>query len=241
MKKSKPFKFKQFEVNQKWATMKVGTDGVLLGAWTQVDNRSLALDIGTGTGLIAIMMAQRNPRLNVVGLEPDEPCSDEALMNFAASPFKDRLQLINSTIQEFQNITKTRYDLIVSNPPFFLSGTRSISDKRNNARHTDLLDFDTLLSAVQLLLKEKGLFSLILPPEEAELFKKKALFVGLHLNRLTEVYPKANKSVERVLMEFSSDPSIHIERSKLVINKETGRNNWTPDYIALTRDFYTII
>ena len=241
MKKAKPFRFKKFEIRQEHATMKVGTDGVLLGAWTNVANRSKALDIGTGTGLIAMMIAQRNPRLEVLAIEPDEASSEEALINFSTSPFSDRLQLLNGYVQEIQGLRPQSFDLIVSNPPFFMAGSKSDNSKRHNARHTETLSFEDLLFAVQMLLNEKGLFSLILPPIEAEVFKKKALLFDLHLNRCTLVCPKESKGVERVLMEFSSDQTESIEQSKLVINEESGRNNWTPAYRALTQAFHTVI
>ena len=104
--------------------MKVGTDGVLIGAWANVTNRSFALDIGTGTGLIALMLAQRNPELEVLAVEPVEDSSDEALANFAASPFKDRIQLLNCSVQEYCALRPKSFDLIVSNPPFFLAGSK---------------------------------------------------------------------------------------------------------------------
>ena len=241
MKKAKPFKFKQFVIRQAQATMKVGTDGVLLGAWASVANRSHALDIGTGTGLIAMMLAQRNPLLDVIAIEPDEASSDEALQNFAASPFYRRLQSLNGRVQELQHLRPNSFDLIVSNPPFFLSGSKGSDLKRHRARHTSSLSFDDLLVAVKMLLKEKGLFSLILPPVEAEIFKKKALLHKLHLNRCTYVFPKESKGVERLLMEFSSDQTEQIIQTKLVINEESGRNNWTPAYRALTQAFHTVI
>lgn len=241
MKKAKPFRFKRFEIRQEHATMKVGTDGVLLGAWANVANRSKALDIGTGTGLIAMMIAQRNPKLDVLAIEPDIASSEEALVNFSNSPFTARLQLLNGYVQEIQRLKPKTFDLIVSNPPFFLSGSKSDNIKRHNARHAETLSFEDLLVAVQVLLNEKGLFSLILPPLEAEVFKKKALLFDLHLNRCTLVCPKESKGVERVLMEFSSDQTESIEQSKLVVNEEIGRNNWTTDYRLLTQDFHTVI
>ena len=220
--------------------MKVGTDAVLLGAWVQLRDSRFALDIGTGTGLIAMMIAQRNKDLKVRAIDIHEPSVCEALYNFSRSPFWNRLEALETSVQDYAILMKKKYDLIISNPPFFLEGTRSKSLKRDQARHTQSLSFDSLLLSVKRLLSEKGTFALILPEREGSLFLELAIAEGLYCTRYCEVRSLMDKPVERLLMEFGRTKK-STKKESLVINKDTGRNNWTDDYQALTRAFHTII
>lgn len=216
--------------------MKVGTDGVLLGAWADVTDAARALDIGTGTGVIAIMLAQRNHATVVDAVEIDELACEQARANFEASPFATRLEAHASPIQNYMRECGNTYDLIVSNPPFFSGGTLSASQERNEVRHTVKMPHNVLLQAARQLLSKDGKFCVVLPLIEGLRFQELAKQYGLHVTKITEVKPKIDKSVERLLlqMEWVQQP---MEKTELVIQKE-ARNDWTDDYIELTGDFY---
>lgn len=235
-KKAVPFHFKQFSLAQDRCIMKVGTDGVLLGAWTDVSGATNILDIGTGTGLIAIMLAQRTKNAMIDAVEIDEIACRQASENMLASPWSDRLVAINEPIQEFAKNTSKQYDLIVSNPPFFSGGTFSDNLNRNEVRHTIKLPNGDLLSAVRSLLSENGKFCVILPTLEGLRFKERAQNYRLFCTKMTEVKPKQNKPVERILLQFEKKPQ-HLEKSDLIIQFDS-RNHYTEDYIALTGEFY---
>ncbi|HFB99880.1 MAG TPA: methyltransferase domain-containing protein [Phaeodactylibacter sp.] len=230
------FRFKQFEINQKDCAMKVGTDGVLLGAWANVEDAHEILDIGTGTGVIAIMLAQRTPNANVDAVEVNEMACQRANENMKNSPFASRLNSIHDTIQDFAKTTRKEYDLIVCNPPFFTGGTLSTQNGRNNVRHTVKLPHGDLLSSVRRLLKKTGKFCVILPLIEGLRFKELAKTYNFCCNKITEVKPKHDKPVERLLLEFGKKNVSDIKDS-LVIQYEK-RNDYTEEYIALTKDFY---
>jgi len=230
-----PFQFKKFSIAQDKCSMKVGTDGVLLGAWADISGASRILDIGAGTGLIAIMLAQRNANAVVHAVEIDETACTQAVENMANSPFSDRLTSFPISIQDY-SFKQEKYDLIVSNPPFFSGGTLSNNSDRDTVRHTVKLPHGALLLSVQRLLTEKGKFAVILPFIEGLRFEEMAATYNLYCTRKTEVKPKAEKPVERLLLEFEKvkkEPVI----DQLVIQKE-ARNDWTDDYINLTGDFY---
>ena len=213
--------------------MKVGTDGVLLGAWSKAIEGNI-LDIGTGTGLIALMLAQRTQTALIDTIEIDEAASKEAQENFNNSNWKDRLTISNISLQNYQ--PNKNYDLIISNPPFFINATKAPKATRNNARHTDTLSFDELIDSVKRLLANTGIFSLILPLNEANHFIKLALQSKLFLNRKCLVKPNPSKSAKRVLMEFSFSERELVEE-ELTIETE-NRHEYTKEYISLTKDFY---
>lgn len=230
------FKFKKFSIEQDNCTMKVGTDGVLLGAWANVEKAKSILDIGTGTGVIAIMLAQRATEAKVSGIEIDEAACTQAQQNMDASPYADRLTAELSPIQDFAKLSREEFDLIVSNPPFFSGGTFSENQDRNSVRHTVKLSHGDLLMAVQKLLSKTGKFCLILPYLEGLRFQEMAKNYNLFCTKMTEVKPKKEKSVERLLLQFErKEKAIKIDQ--IVIQKE-ARNDWTKEYIALTGDFY---
>ena len=231
------FEFKQFRIEQGQTAMKVGTDGVLLGAWTEIDNCKTVLDIGTGTGLIALMLAQRNPLAQITGVEIDKQASQQAQANFSNSKWSPRLRIENTTIQSFAKHSQKQFDAIVSNPPFFRNGYASPHKQRQLARQNDSLSFDDLLQAVQKLLNKTGTFSVIIPMENKDEFIEKAEQKHLYIIRCTEIYP-TNKSekAKRVLLSFSKIKH-KVENSKLVIEPEQ-RHQYSKEYIALTQDFY---
>lgn len=216
--------------------MKVGTDGVLLGAWADVSDASNILDIGTGTGLIALMLAQRAQKAIIDAVEIDPDACQQSAENMLASPWSDRLQAIPDAIQQYAKNTTKQYDLIVSNPPFFSGGTFSNLEYRNVVRHTVKLPNGDLLAAVRSLLAKNGKFSVILPTLEGLRFQERAQNYRLYCTKITEVKPKHDKPVERVLLQFEKDPQPLVKNS-LVIQYEQ-RNDYTVDYIELTGDFY---
>lgn len=218
--------------------MKIGTDGVLLGAWADVENCQHALDIGAGTGLIAIMLGQRtkDQETMVHAIEIDESAAEEATSNAAAAPWSDRLNIFQGAIQDYARNTKEKYDLIVSNPPFFSGGTFSDNQDRNDVRHTVKLPHGDLLIAVRNLLKENGRFCVVLPLIEGLRFQELAAPYHLYCTKVTKVKPKKDKPVERLLLQFEPN-KLPQQTDELIIQKE-ARNDWTEAYIALTKAFY---
>ncbi|MEO0044345.1 MAG: hypothetical protein RL329_3793 [Bacteroidota bacterium] len=238
----KPFRFKQFTVEQDRCAMKVGTDGVLLGAWANVAQAETILDVGTGTGVIAIMAAQRTEtyQTRVEGVEIDESAYLQAKENMANSPFAARLTVIHDSIQDFQPLGERKYDVIISNPPFFTGGTFSGNQEKNNVRHTVKLPHGDLLHATQRLLHKKGRFCLILPLLEGLRFIEVARNYRFFCTRMTEVRPKPGKNIERLLLQFEWQDQKMV-KDELILMLENGqRNDYTPEYIQLTSAFYTI-
>ena len=215
--------------------MKIGTDGVLLGAWADTGAVTSALDIGTGTGIIAIMLAQRIREARIVGVEIDHDAFDQARQNMARSPWQERLEAIHGSIQDFARNSRERFDLVVSNLPFFSGGTFSHNQDRNQVRHTIKMAHGDLLAAVRTLLAPAGRFGVILPLIEGLRFKELAESYHLYCLRQTEVKPKEHKPVERLLLEFSRKPATAVHES-LVIQENSGE--WTQAYRKLTGNFY---
>lgn len=231
------FRFKKFHVDQTNCLMKVSTDGVLLGAWTRISKSRTALDIGSGSGVIAIMLAQRSAELmQIVGVEIDKNSCLQARENAAISPWTERLKMVHASVQEYARTCGQTFDLIVSNPPFFTAGTLSYNQKRNSVRHAVSLPHDDLLQAVSVLLSPAGRFSVILPVFEGTRFKEQAERYQLYLSAETRVHGMAGKPVERVLLEFSRRQPDDIRSDKIVIYSE--EKIFTESYKQLTRDFY---
>lgn len=239
---SKPFQFKKFTVHQDQCAMKVGTDGVLLGAWADVDDVDDILDIGTGTGVIAMMMAQRNKEAKIDAVEIDEASAIQAQQNFQSSPFKNRLQAYPHSIQSFAEICEKKYDIIISNPPFFqVDNSKEASDaRRQMGRQTSYLSFEDLIRVVDSLLSYHGSFQLILPASEGKKFVSLATSVPLYIRRMTMVKSIAHKPVERLLLEFSRIP-IDPTMDELLIQNSGTRHDYTEAYVELVKDFYTIL
>ena len=226
------FKFKQFAVEQEDVAMKVGTDGVLLGAWAECEGARCILDIGTGTGVIALQMAQRNPMAQVQAVEIDETAAKRARANFDNSPWAERLQVAQTAVQEFAPTEK--FDLIVSNPPYFIDSLLPPDAKRSTARHTHDLTFEELDRAVGRLLAENGRFALILPTTE---FEKYLSLTQLHLARRCDVCPIDGGAVKRVMGEFAKQKPTAVAHENIAIEKGR-RGDYTDEYRALTKDFY---
>ncbi|TFH34862.1 MAG: methyltransferase domain-containing protein [Bacteroidia bacterium] len=229
------FDFKQFRVTQKQAVFKVGTDGVLLGAWARTFDMGDALDIGTGTGLLALMVAQRSP-MSVDAIEPDKQSADEASENVKVSRWSKRVTVLNTSLQDYAAETGKKYDLIITNPPFFIDSVLNIDKRLSGTRHNVTLGADDILVSVSKLLKESGRLSLILPYTEGNIFIAMASAYGLYCNRLTRVKPIPSKPVRRLLLEFSRFKEVLI--SDYLTIERGNRHEYSPEYIALTRDFY---
>ncbi len=217
--------------------MKVGTDGVLLGAWTPIENNPFSvLDIGTGTGIIALMLAQRSHAEQIDALEIDEDAYEQATDNFENSPWNDRLFCFHAGLDEFVEEPEDEYDLIVSNPPFYSEDYKSDNEQRDLARFQDAMPFEKLIEAAALLLSENGIFSVIIPFKEEEKFLALANEYELYPLKITRVKGTPTSEIKRSLLAFSRNQISNIKIDELVI--ETSRHQYTPEYISLTKDFY---
>lgn len=224
------FDFRQFCVRQERCAMKVGTDGVLLGSWAcdkTADESLNILDVGTGTGLIALFMAQRFPNAHVTAIDIDPEAVEQARENFASSPFSNRLAAFTSSLQELA--TAARYDAIVCNPPFFIDSLQCPDDKRTLARHARTLTLAELAKHASLLLTTEGTLSVIIPSESKGTMEAEAIFNGMTLSRTCHIKTKATKPAKRVMLEFCKCQN-RIENDMIVIGDEK--------YVSLTRLFY---
>ncbi|MEP7266708.1 MAG: methyltransferase [Saprospiraceae bacterium] len=231
-----PFKFKKFSVAQELVTMKVGFDGVLVGAWASIDGVNTVLDIGTGSGLIALIIAQRiGENANIHAIDVDKNSILQAKGNFKNSPWASVFTLHHQSIQDFARTFDAKYDLIISNPPFFTGGMMSENDAKNDARHTIKLPHGDLLLAVDRLLHDKGKLVLILPYLQGLRFMEISQTYRLFASKITEVISKQGKTVERLMIEFSRTKKNHFQNQLLVYEEGT---QYTEEYKALTKDFY---
>ena len=231
------FQFKQFSVNQDQTAMKIGTDGVLLGAWTPLENNPKSvLDIGTGTGIIALMLAQRSEAEQIDALEIDESAYEQAVENFENSPWGDRLFCFHAGLDEFVDDPEDEYDLIVSNPPFFSEDYRSDNEQRDLARFQEAMPFEELVEAADLLLSENGIFSVIIPFNEEDRFIELCAEFELFPIKITRVKGTKNTKIIRSLLAFKRYELAVLTADELVI--EISRHEYTPEYISLTKDFY---
>lgn len=231
------FTFKQFSVNQNRCAMKIGTDGVLLGAWSPIpDNCYSVLDVGTGTGIIALMMAQRSLAEQVDAIEIDENAFVQASDNFENSPWSDRLFCFHAGLDELIEEPEDEYDLIISNPPFYTENYKTEDVQRDLARFADAMPFEMLIEAADLLLSENGIFSVIIPFKEEEHFLALAKEFELYPIKITRVKGTPTSEIKRSLLAFQRNEIRNIEINELVI--ETMRHVYTAEYIGLTRDFY---
>ena len=231
------FKFKQFLVNQEQCAMKIGTDGVLLGAWTPIDNQpKTILDIGTGTGIIALMLAQRGNSQQIDALEIDENAYEQAVDNFENSPWSDRLFCFHAGLDEFVEEPEDEYDLIVSNPPFYSEDYRSENVQRDLARFQEAMPFEDLIEAAALLLSENGIFTVIIPFKEEENFLALAKEYELFPIKITRVKGSHTTPIVRSLLAFKRYELAVLSADELVI--EISRHEYTPEYIELTKEFY---
>ncbi|WP_452222312.1 tRNA1(Val) (adenine(37)-N6)-methyltransferase [Lacinutrix salivirga] len=233
---NKPFKFKQFTVNQDQCAMKIGTDGVILGAWSPIGQQPFAiLDIGAGTGILSLMLAQRSNAEVIDALEIDEQAYEQCVENFENSPWSDRLFCYHADLAEFTEEIEDKYDLIICNPPFYAEDYKTESKQRDLARFQDAMPFEHLLDSVSKLLIEDGVFATIIPFNEEAKFITLASAVNLKANKITRVKGNLSSEIKRSLITMSFSES-EIKTNTLII--ENARHNYTDEYINLTKDFY---
>lgn len=232
------FTFKQFTIQQDRCAMKVGTDGVLLGAWAPLYNEPYSvLDIGSGTGLIALMIAQRSFAEQIDAVEIDQNAFSQCFENFEASPWPDRLYAYHSSLEDFTEefFEETTYDLIVSNPPFYTENYKTGNEQRDTARFTDSLPFEQLIACTEGLLSEEGIFATIIPFKEEEAFLQLASEYGLYPFKICRVQGTPDTEIKRSLIALTRIPA-EITHENLIIELE--RHQYTDDYKELTKDFY---
>ena len=232
----KPFVFKKFKIHQDRSAMKIGTDAVLLGAWASLENNPKnILDIGAGTGVISLMLAQRSSAENIEAIEIEENAFEQCVENFETSSWANRLFCYHSGLDEFIEEIDDRYDLIVSNPPFFTEVVSSGDNSRDTARQNQSLPFEELLESASALLAPEGLFAVIIPFKEEEKFLGLASSYSLFPIRMTRVRGNPTTEIKRSLLELSF---IKTEVIITDLTIELERHKYTDEYVGLTKDFY---
>ena len=227
------FKFRQFLIRQDKCAFKVGTDGVILGAAADIAGASRILDIGSGTGLIAIMLAQRSNAL-ITALEPDTDSFLQLSDNVSACRWKERISAVNSRIQDFK--ANQKFDLIVSNPPYFINSVRNPDSRKSGTRHNDTLSHDDLLSGVSQLMGKEGKLQVIMPFVEGNILIAEAAAYGLYINKVLKIKPLPTSDIRRMVMTFSRNRSNPTE--KFLTIEHGRRHEFTEEYKNFTREFY---
>jgi len=216
--------------------MKVGIDGVLLGAWASAENAERMLDIGTGSGLIALMLAQRNAGARIDAIDIEDSAVRQAEINVERSLWAERIKIRHVSLQNFAENTSEKYDLIVSNPPFFVDSLKTPDCGRTNARHTDALTHEELIFFSKQLLAPKGKICIILPVKEGNACKTFAEKSGLFCSKMISVFPKPNAEAKRLLLEFTAEKT-ETEIGKITIETEI-RHQYSAEFTHLAKDFY---
>ncbi|MCZ8196181.1 MAG: methyltransferase [Flavobacterium sp.] len=217
--------------------MKIGTDGVLLGAWCPIDNNPFSvLDIGAGTGILSLMLAQRSNAEQIDSLEIDEEAYEQCVENFENSPWSDRLFCFHAGLDEFVDDPEDEYDIIISNPPFYSEDYKTDNSQRDLARFQDALPFKDLIEAADLLLSENGIFAVIIPYKEEAKFIDLCIEIELYPVKVTRVKGSHTTPIVRSLLAFKRYELSVLTADELVI--EINRHEYTDDYINLTKDFY---
>ncbi len=230
------FHFKKFSIDDSQSAMKIGTDAVLLGAWAPCSTETSILDIGAGSGILALMMAQRNPGVTVDAVEIDHEAATSATHNAKLSPWHSSINIINTSLQVFAQDKQAGYSLVICNPPFFTNSLKAPDAARNTARHNDSLPVDELLFFTSRLLNLNGKASFILPAADAENWLAVASGCNLHLTHCTLVRSYPDREPHRALLSFCRTPQADIAKNEICIY--SGRNTYSSEYKALTRDFY---
>ncbi len=229
------FRFKQFTINQENCAMKVGTDGCLLGAWAEIGNCKRILDAGCGTGLIAIMAAQRNLEASITAIEIDAVAAEQAVKNAESSPWSNRIEIIN---KDYLNYTPDKaFDTIISNPPYFVNSMKCSDEQRNKARHDDTLTSYALLSHSHKLLRDEGKLSIIIPADLRDIWYKDAQETGFKTSRETFVHTRPDAPAKRVLMEFIKSRT-EIATCTRHFTLEDSPGHYTEEATGLLKDFY---
>lgn len=227
------FTFKQFHIEQDQCAMKVGTDGVLLGSWANGGEH--ILDIGTGTGLLALMMAQRFEKSLIDAIEIEENAYQQAVQNVAKSVFKSKINIIHSSLQNFAKSNINQYDSIICNPLYFVNSLKNNKKSKTIARHNDTLPFNELISLAYKLLKTEGTLSLVLPVNIFPLIETEAVIYGFFLNRKISIKTTEKKQPKRVLVEYKKEPTQIETSTEYLLNQNGEKSIW---YQQLTNIFY---
>lgn len=228
------FRFKHFGLSDENATMKTGTDAVLLGSWADIEGCNTMLEVGTGSGIIALMLAQRSKAV-IDAIEVDEPSVLLARYNIQQSPWPDRIKVHHGSFQQFAAATGNRYDAVISNPPFFSHALRAPDPARRRARHDDELPATDLIGNAAGILAPGGKIHLVVPFRDLKKWETEASFRQLFCIRITQVIPKEGKPPFRALVTFSGKPAPLVKDS-LVIHNSDG--SYSDEYKNLTKDFY---
>lgn len=227
------FKFKQFTIEQELCAMKVGTDGVLIGAWGAVGETRL-LDIGCGSGLLAIMAAQRSENLLIDAIDIEESAIKQSLINVDACPWRHRIAIHHTSLQNFK--PGYQFDFILSNPPYFINSLKEGCDARAIARHSNTLSYRDLAENVERLLSEDGLFSVIFPYLEANIFIVEAANYSLYCVKRLDIKGTPSRATKRSMLQFSRKRK-EMTNDELII-EDGGRHGYTQKYRDLTKEFY---
>ena len=231
------FSFKNFDVHQDKCAMKIGTDGVLLGAWCPMDNNPFSvLDIGAGTGILSLMLAQRSNAEQIDAIEIDENAFEQCVENFESSPWGNRLFCFHAGLDEFMEELEDEYDVIISNPPFYTEDYKTENEQRDLARFADAMPFEDLVEVANLLLSENGIFAVIIPFKEEKNFIALAKEWDLFPFKITRVKGTLSTEIKRSLLAFSRTKKLTLAIDELII--EGARHQYTEEYITLTKDFY---
>ncbi len=231
---NKPFRFKQFEIYQDRSAMKVGTDAILLSVWARVTKAYNILDVGAGTGIISLICAQRNERAIIEGIEIDAGGFEDASLNFASSPWKDRLQAHLCDFLDFE--TDKTYDVIISNPPYFSNSLRASDPSRSAARHDDSLPAQAFLEKSSKILKKDGFLAVIFPTNQMDKWDSEAKLNGLYPSRICHVFTLPNRESQRVMVEYKTSPFDFPELESVLIEKSPGQPS--EHFKSLTREFF---
>lgn len=229
------FKFKEFTIFQDKCAMKAGTDAVILGAWCDTSSGSPCeiLDIGTGTGILSLMMAQRSPSVQITAIEVDEDACEQAEENIAASPWRERITVLKADVRTY--FPNKQFDIIISNPPFYDNETSCRTPSRDIARRTSSLSHKELIDATSRLMKENGHFNVVIPTVAESQFITHAIAAGLHPTHRTAIITKKTKAPKRVLLQFKLKARDYQEDTLTLF--EDGKKP-TKEYAYLTKDFY---
>lgn len=233
-KKYQPFQFKQFAVDHNLCSMKVGVDGTLLGAWTNTNHCKNILDVGTGSGLIALMAAQKNDYAEIHALEIEKNAYQQAKINFENSKWSDRLHLHHADFKLWS--TDLKFDLIISNPPYFTSSLKSQKEERNLARHDDSLPLFDLFNKATKLLADSGRICIVYPFDGLKSIEEQTKICALSIKSITLVKPIISKPPKRVLVEITRSTNFEVMMNELSI--QANANEFTAEYIQLTKEFY---
>ena len=229
------FRFKQFSLSDKDCGMKIGTDGVLLGSLAASYKSKRTLDVGTGCGLIALMIAQKSDA-KITAIELDRQASETAKFNVSQSPWASRIEVLNQSFQDFSIKTSEKFDLIVCNPPFFHNSQLTPIEERNLARHSDSLSPEDLINGSSKILAPAGTLLLIVPFDQELLWKMKASNEGFSCSRIVHILSKENLGPKRSVLEFSKKETV--VKTDLLVIETDKRHQYSKDFVELTKDYY---